>query len=241
MLNNGKIYNILQTIIRKEKEGFTVSPQQFSELLQMCSWEKANADFSVFELNQVITDSLRPLKSSSTIALTAGVGSLSGITDYWHATNAYSSTVAYTRVPVNIVSDVEFDEYVFSDLMQPQENWPIAKLTDDEIIVRPTTISSIELLYLKEPNEPFFDYYFDADDLIQYLTEGQQYTLQTGEEYRDGTTPPATVNSISTELSFPQNERVQVLYMILEKIGVSLNEQDALQYGVAREQKEEAQ
>lgn len=239
-MNNGLIYNLLNTIIRKEKEGQTISPEQFTELLQLCSLEKANADYALFEKNQVITDSLRLLRGQETIAIVSGVGDLTTATEYWHATNAYHSTTEYPVIPIDIVTEVEFQERSFSDLEQPQLLWPILKIENDEILVNPDTIASIEFMYLKQPAVPYFDYYIDANDHIIYLTVGQAYTLETGEEYRDGTTT-GTVNSISIELSFPEGERTNVLYAILQKLGISLNEQDAVEYGIMREQKEEAQ
>ena len=241
-MNNGLIYNLLNTIIRKEKEGLTFTPEQYTELLQMCSWEKANADYSYFEMNQVITDSLKSLKTESPVSITSGEGNVPTSPEYWHATNAYHSNATYSLIPIDIVTDVEYKEKSFSDLERPTEVYPILKIVNDKIIVNPDTITSIEFEYLKKPDEPFFDYYIDADDNIIYLQPGEVYTLKVDEEYRNGTTGAGTdVTSISVELSFPEGERVQVLYMILEKMGVSLNEADALQYGIAREQKEEAQ
>lgn len=240
MFNNGEIFKNINTIIRKEKEGQTISPDQFTELLQMCSWEKANADFNLFELNQVIADSLRLLETEQTVTITSGTGDISSLTDYWHAINATHTGGTDPITVIDIVSDVEYYAYLTSYLCQPTVDYPVLTISGNSLKVLPTTITSVALRYLKSPSTPFFDYYYDANDVIQYLTPGQSYTLQAGEEYRDGTTSGG-VTSISVELSFPEGERLQVLYMILSKIGIALNEQDAVEYGMAREQKEEAQ
>ncbi len=240
-MDNGLIYNLLNTIIRKEKEGQTISPEQYTELLQMGSWEKANADYNQYENTQVLTDSLRLLERRDSV--TIGAGSADLPSDYWHLMNAYhnNSTNGGKEVtPFDIVTDEEFIEYQHSDLVQPTTFYPILTVYDDKVEIVPTSITGVALRYLKKPDEPFFDYYIDADDNIQYLEPGQVYTLQADEEYRDGTTV-GDVTSISVELDFPEGERVQVLYIILEKLGVSLNEADALEYGIAREQKEEVQ
>jgi hypothetical protein len=42
----------------------------------------------------------------------------------------------------------------------------------------------------------------------------------------------------STELWLPEGERYKVLYCILQKMGIALNEQDAVQYGMVEAQKE---
>lgn len=253
-MDNGLIFNLLNTIIRKEKEGQTISPEQYSELLQMGSWEKANSDYSFFERDQIITDSLRSLKDNESVTIALGVGDISSLTDYWHATNASHAITGYPIVPIDIVSDVEYQARSFSDLEKPGEMWPILKIVDDTLLVNPSTITSIDFEYLKNPNVPYFDYYIDADDKIQYLTEGQVYTLLANETYTDkedgsvltvgetiGVKPAQDANNMSIEMSFPPGERVQVLYIILSKLGISLNEQDAVEYGLLREQKEQAE
>lgn len=248
-MNNGKIFNILNTIIRKEKEGQTISPEQFNELLEICSWEKANADFSYFEASQIITDSLLPLKTEDNMTITAGVGDLSLITDYWHATNAYHSITGYDVVPIDICEDVVYHYRAYSDLEAPTDYWPILKEEGTEIKVLPATITSITLLYLKQPATPFYDYYTNADDKLIYILPDTEYSIVAGETYidkDDGTehSGPYTITAgenKSTELSFPEGERVQVLYLILQKLGIPLNKVDAVQYGMTREQKEEAQ
>lgn len=240
MFDNGQIFNNLNTIIRKEKEGQTISPTQFTELLEMTSWEKANADFNQYEQTQVISDSLNALEKSYGLTISSGVGDLTEIADYWHILTATHSQGTKSETPIDVLTEVEWPEYIFSDLTSPTLEYPVLTIRNDEVGVSPNTITNVFVRYLKLPDTPFFDYYYDANDVIQYLQPGQQYTLQAGEEYRDGTTS-GQVTSISVELSFPEGERVQVLYMILEKLGVSLNEQDALEYGMAREQKEEIQ
>ena len=241
MFDNGQIFKNLNTIIRKEKEGQTISPSQFTELLGMTSWEKANADFNQYEQNQVISDSLKALENQDSITITTGEGDIPS--DYWHPMTAYhdnSGNQGKAKTPFDIVTDEEFIEYAHSDLTAPSVNYPVLTIKGSKVEVLPSTIPTVVLRYLKTPDTPFFDYYYDANDISQYLQPGQTYTLQAGEEYRDGTTS-GSVTSISIELSYPEGERVQVLYMILEKLGVSLNEQDALEYGMAREQKEEIQ
>jgi len=239
-MNNGLIFNLLNTIIRKEKEGNTLTPFQFSELLQMCSLEKANGDYAYYEHGQVITDSLRSLMDSINLSLTSGTGNFvaaiqSANKTYWHIIG-----VNTTYATVERLTSLQFDDFKYSDLLMPTTSYPVCKISGNNIYVLPNSILSVEFLFLKEPAIPFYDYYIDVNDHYVYMSPGTTHKLLSGEEYRDGTVI-GTVSSISVELSYPSHERFHVLYMMLSKLGISLSRQDVAQYGLMREQKEQSE
>jgi hypothetical protein len=106
--------------------------------------------------------------------------------------------------------------------------------------------------YLKQPNTPYFDWYYDANDRIIGLSESETYTLQTGERYidkDDGTvlTSGSVIGSKSAgndadnktvEMEIPDDEKRGVFYNILSKTGVSIDQGDATQYSMMMEGKE---
>ena len=257
MYNNETIYNNLMTILRKEKEGKTITENQFNDLLLQCSWEIANTEHEKFERDQVSIDIFRSLLKSVSVSLTTGVGDfVSAISTgvYWHSIYAYHTDATYGQTSIDLVTSNQYNLKLSSDLLQPTVVFPIAKIEGDDINVFPTSITTVVLGYLEEPEDPYFDYYYDANDEIKYLTPytGIPYTLQTGESYvdkDDGSVLGAsdTIGSISggddadnksTELWLPEGERYKVLYCILQKMGIALNEQDAVQYGMVEAQKE---
>jgi hypothetical protein len=254
MYNNQSIYQNLMTILKKEINGMVLTPEQFSELLQHHQWSIANTDYSYFEKNQVITDSLRSLKDSVTVSLTGGVGNfITAITgqgkEYWHCIGANHSILNYSRIKIDIVSDIEYAEISSSDLLQPTTTFASGKISGNSIYVLPSSISSINFLYLKKPADPYYDYYINNNDEIIYLLPGTSHTLTAGEVYYDkddGTerTSGDTITSgenKSVELFLPEGERPRVLYLMLQTFGISLNDQMAIQYGMSKEQKEELQ
>ena len=251
-MNNGQIFDLVNIIIRKETEGDTITPAHFSELLYMASESKFNIDYEYYEQSRVISDSLRSLKASTTLSFSSGtVDFISAITSdsktYIHAIGMSTSSAKFEQL-----TDLQFLDYKYSDLLAPTVDWPVFKIAADVMTVLPNTIAEAEFEYFQKPNIPFYDYYIDANDNYVYLTEGEVYTLQTGETYTDketgatltagqsiGTKPTNDANNLSKEMSYPENERIQVIYMILEKLGIILNEQDAVQYGLMKENKEE--
>jgi hypothetical protein len=235
-MNNGQIFDLVNILIRKEKEGDTITPADFSKLLDMCSLEKGNADYSYFERSRVVTDSIRSLMKSVAVGLSSGVGDfIAEAPDYWH-----ENTVTTSTAKLDILTSFQYDDYKYSDLLKPTTDYPVCKISGDDIYVLPISISTVDFNYLSVPNTPFYDYYIDVDDNYVYMPVGSSHLLVAGEEYRDGTTS-GTVNSISVEMSYPNNERVQVVYLLLSKLGIALNDQDAVEYGLGKEQKEEAQ
>ena len=245
-MDNGQIYDFVTTILRKEKEGSALTPERYNLMLNESMWEKCNDEYKKYELSQVITDTLSQLKATSDIAVTGtGEYDLSGLTspdEYWHPSALRYDDSGTTRT-VEIVTDIEYTLRVGSVLLQPDSYYPIAKFyrngSGTEVIqFDPLASTTVTFDYLRKPTDPFYDYYYNANDELVYLQPGASYTLQAGEEYRDGTTS-GTVNSISVELPFPEGDRLDVAYMILQKLGIPVKEQMAVQYGAAREAKED--
>ena len=112
----------------------------------------------------------------------------------------------------------------------------------------------VTLNYLKQPSTPYFDWYYDSNDRIQYLEEDEVYTLQTGETYidkDDGSVLTATdvIGSVANgddadnktvEMEIPDDDKRGVFYSILSKLGISVDQLDATQYSMQMEAKEQA-
>lgn len=245
-MDNGQIYDFVTTILRKEKNGSALTPYRFTLMLIESMWEKANDEYRKFELSQIITDSLSEIKTTSSILLDAnGEYDLSGLTspnEYWHPTALTYDDSGNTRL-VEIVTDLEYAERISSNLLLPDTTYPIAKffrnISNTEVLkAYPLASLTLTFNYLRKPPEPFYDYYINANDELIYMEPGSSHTLLTGEEYRDGTTS-GLVNSISVELPFPEGDRLDIAYMILQKFGIPVSDEMSLQYGIAKEQKED--
>lgn len=110
----------------------------------------------------------------------------------------------------------------------------------------------VTLNYLKQPDTPYFDWYYDANDRILPLSEGETYTLQANERYidkDDGTvfTSGSVIGSKSAgddadnktvEMEIPDDDKRAVFYSMLSKFGVSIDQLDATQYSMQIESKE---
>jgi len=249
-MNNGDIFGFVNAVLRKEKEGSVLTPAQFNLFLKTSMWEKINSNFKRFEESQIITDSLGELRvDAETLAIDVnGEGDLSGLSEtYLHVipnpTYIYSGSVR----EIDIVTAGEYAHYSASASMAPDAVWPIAKIVGDTIYVNPLVSVNISFSYFKEADEPYYDYYVDANDEQVYLEVGASHVLLAGEEYVDKDDGAvrgedyeitAEVNH-SVELPFPDNERIDVAYKILQKMGIPIEKIVATEYGSFREQKEE--
>lgn len=245
-MDNGQVYDFVVTILRKEKNGSALDPTKFNLMLYEGMWEKLNSEYRRFELSQIITDCLISLKTSVVISITSGgeylLDGLVSPNEYWHPTSLNYDDSGTIR-KIEIVTDLEFNERISSSLLLPDGTYPIAKFcrntSGDEIIkFDPLASVSVNFDYLKIPVTPFYDYYINANDEIIYMSPGTDHTLTAGEIYRDGTSS-GLVSSISVELPFPDSCRIEVAYLILEKLGIPIREQFAVEYGITRENKEE--
>jgi hypothetical protein len=237
-MTNEDLYNLTLTILRKEGRGNIIKPERFTWLLRQCHLEYFNQQYEKFAVSQTISDSLRPFHvGEDEVTFGSGTVALSSLTkSYFHMVSA---RVSATNNRVDIVMPMEWDERIDDELTQPTVTDPIMGIGETELRILPDSITDVKLSYLKLADEdPFFDYYIDAQRNVQWMgVFGTQYTLQAGEVYRDGTTSPTQVESINRELEWGDQDKVNILSMILEKIGVSLSA-DIAQYAMAKEQQQ---
>jgi len=228
-MTNNNLYKSLLNILRKESKGLAVSPDAFTDYLGIENLTLFNDECKAFETSRIVSDALRPFKTTSTRTLTTGY--VSAPSDYAHL------TAMHVGGDTILIDDLTDEEWVFrqdDELTQPSADYPIARLDSTNIYVLPLTIDSITLLYLRNPTTPYYDYYTDANLNIEYLEADESYVLGASEVYRDGTTS-GTVNSITVELEWEDLDKIKILHRILTKLGVSMDEQLVAQYATSKE------
>lgn len=237
-MNNGRLWDIVHSILKKESKGNTITPDRFTFLLQQCHYEYYNQQYEKFAGSQTITDSMRPfVVTDESVTFTTGNATVASLDNtYKHLIGA---RVTSGDVAIDIVPPHVWNMWIGDAVMKGTTTYPIMTLDETNLKIYPTSITTAKVSYLKAAdNEPFFDYYIDANYDVQYLTEGQSaYTLKTSEVYRDGTTS-GDVTSISYDLEWEDMDKVNIISMLLEKIGVSLQAPDVAQYAMSLEQKQ---
>lgn len=101
-------------------------------------------------------------------------------------------------------------------------------------------VGSVETYYLKYPATPIFDYYVDANDVVQPLAAAATHTLTSGETGSAGQTSGTTVTSTTVELEWPVEFHWKYINLLLKRLGLTNDDQLKLQSTMIEEQKIES-
>lgn len=237
-MNNGRIWDIVHTILKKESRGNILKPARFSHLLEQCNLEYYNQQYEKWAGSQLIIDSLQPfIVLDEDVSFTTGSATVADLDeDYKHLISARHAT---SDAKVDIVSPNEWNEWIGDAVMKGTTDYPLMTFNDTSFKVYPTSITSLTISYLRKPTTPIFDYYYDSQYTVQYLTEGQSaYTLLTGEVGSGGETAGTAVTSTSIDLEWNDFDVVNIISLILEKVAISLSAPEIAQYAMGLEQKQ---
>jgi hypothetical protein len=112
------------------------------------------------------------------------------------------------------------------------------------INVYPTTIPAVSVSYLIKPATPFLDYYVnDTTYVITYLDKRQELTnFAAGNTYRDGTAgdDAIDIDSITEDWQWDEDMLPQIVYMMLQKMGINLENMTVAQIATQLQAKEES-
>ena len=229
--------DFINYVSRKEVSGEAFTPDEYntalpvvnirlfySNLGQQEGFFKAQpTNESIFEVNQRMTEDMRPFKvvmgdDTTPLTVTNGIANLPP--DYYYitsmlfrmATNTNSGLVIKDRV-VNVVTDKGWAALNASVLGQPSQMYPIANFQANHIRVRPKTVSRLMITYLRLPKTPVYAYTIDpVTDAVIYNAAG------------------------STELEWDEPNQIKLAYMLLELAGISISHDRLVQYAMAKNQ-----
>lgn len=156
-----------------------------------------------YETDLVFTDALLPFKSSSTISLTTGAGTLP--TDYLHFSKCHYVSGS-DIIPVELVTTQESEQRRFNAITLPSLRFPIFELTSSTAFqVYPTSISSVVLGYIKKP----------TPSSLVLKSENGVYVYDS-------------TNSVQPQWNASQHNAY--IRHILKYLGISVNDQFITQY-----------
>jgi hypothetical protein len=146
---------------------------------------------------------------------------VAGLTDtfaYWGSMTV-NLAVNNINARVRLVDDDTWDRMVSNLISVPTTAYPICRIFEDTLQIRPIGVTQVDFTYLTFPAQPVFDYYIDANANIVYLTEGQAgYTLQAGEVGSAGQTAGTVVNSATIELEFSADYHQEFTNELLNRL-----------------------
>lgn len=223
-MDNLFIYNLVRFILNEDESGNAITPDNFSDLMQVCSLELTRQAFKLYEEGQELTDAIERFKDDEDLTFTSGEAGLPA--DYYR-----KSFMLAGGKWVDFVSDYEFGYRPTKYLTAPSADHPIARLAGGNVEILPNTITAATLYYLRRPNEPFFDYYYDSDGRMVYFPAADSpHTLGAGEIGREGQAATTEITSSDVELDWNDNEKLIIVGMICSKAGANLKEGQVMEY-----------
>lgn len=162
-----------------------------------------------FERTQRISVYLEPLRGKETVALTSGTGTL--VT----AKNNYKTGVMIptTDIQVTLIDIGHWSKRVNHSVRVADASNPICRIDNASIIVRPTSLTSVDVHFIKTPTVPVYAYTVSSDDYL----------------YDDASSIDFEWNPILHD---------EIMNRVLENLGISQRENQVIQYSNLQQQKE---
>jgi hypothetical protein len=237
---NNDILNIINFTIRKDTNGQPLTQERFTNLLDMRGLEYFEEMYDRYEQTQEMTDSLKRFKVTNSSLTPSGTNYLTIPTNYAHSGYLYYKKEGIDIRPVEIVSDDQFMMRQSSSIEVPSSSYPIARFTTDYIEYLPATLDDnyFTLSYLRYPTSPVYDYYIDANGIVQYLEVGEGHNWSDGETDSSGVVHNEASTSVSgyeytsqtVELDFNEEDKLKIAAKILQSMSISINEAGVFQY-----------
>lgn len=244
-LTNYNMYEMTLNVLRKDKKG-SITIEEFESLLKRRSLWLFRQLLPKDGVTKVYDQALSPFKIMNDDATdSAGAGddfykaafsALSGANSDNKIGHVIAARVGSTGI--DLVTTGELRERVGDAITQPTTDDPCAVIASDSLHVYPSTVSgTVYIDYYKYPTQPYLDYYIDSSNNYQYLTEGQSaHTLGTSEVARDGSTTGSSVTSNTTETEWYEPEKIYLVELILNDLGVIVHDQAVLQQAMNERQ-----
>jgi len=144
--------------IKNQYQSGEQEPEQIDRALNSASTDKFNEEKRLFEKSGYISGNLRKFKTSASITIAAGLGSLPA--DYEYATNA-----SYNDVEVEIIPEGEWVNRKTDPIDTPSSAYPICAIRD-QVEIFPAALTPLKLYYLRRPATMVFGYTPSGNDYI---------------------------------------------------------------------------
>lgn len=220
-----QMFSLIEYVGNKDFSGNIVIPEKFADLIKVVNIEHFRKKTGLPEEYQPgrpipvehtdITannqDDIKPFKVYlPNRTVTAGI--MSYPTNYAHVQTVvynYSKTInnVATILPrqVELLREAEFASRNGNYTKRPTTMNPVGIIRNDGIHIKPATIASCDLHYLRWPVDPVFNYTI-GDGFITYDA------------------------SSSVEVEWPVSEHLTLVKMILSLVGINLREAELVQY-----------
>lgn len=224
-VNVNEVKEAVETIVRKDQKTTYLSATQFNRYAKLAQLDVINQQRLLFESGTISSDNLHTLKTKTQYNIDYTTGQLTKPSDYLY----YVDTI-FTKFTVNkrgtefaskdsvdFVSSGQLGERLDSEFRKVSKGSPIVVEYDTVLQYYPINIGVVELVYIKDPVIPFWNYTVTSN-------------VQTYKESSGGAlTNPNDGGTGSTNFDLPVQLKNDLILKICEYFGVSVRQQDLVQ------------
>lgn len=240
-MNNHDCYQLINFVSNKDRQGsisigkyYVYDGSKSTKFRLSTIFASESRNLFDFYLRRYFTDwkarqALEPFLDEIDNSSTSGSGSVaySVMTRPAKIIEARSDQSKFIEVVEN---RGEWYDRLNKTIKAPSTTYPVMRLKGDSFEIRPTSVSDVDIIYLKYPLDPVIDGYYDSNDNFVYLEEGQtvNFDVESGTAL-DGTAS-GSYPSKTVEMEWDDEEKFEVVGRILADLGVSINKQSLVQY-----------
>jgi len=205
------IQGIVDRINRLNRKGLCpyYSPTDICTEVHAASLNLWKKYVNEFEKTQRISVYLDPFRGKDTISIVNGIGILTSSNGQYKT----AALLPITDKKVTIVDIGHWGDRIDNSVRIADEKHPICRIEKDQIVIRPTSITLVDLYFLKVPVLPVYAYTVVDDDYI----------------YDDD-------NSVDTE--WPEIIHDEITRRVFNTLGLSQREYNESQWSNVEQQKE---
>lgn len=198
------IFDTINLVFNKSRRG-SVKVSQITTAVIAAQLDYFNEQLEIYRSTGVIPAPLKPFIRDATITLTSGVGALPTL---------FSKEITFITdcgAEGEFLSHEAFDDRKRSLIVPPTEEFPVAKIQNNTIVVLPSDTAKITLTYFKSPADIVYATTTDGD--------GRGYTFNSGG---------------STDIEFRSEYSQPIIKLALQYLGVGLQNADAANFGLSK-------
>jgi hypothetical protein len=190
-------------LLTNRKQSRYYSPTEIMTAINSSVLDMFNESRSEFEETQKVNDLLRVFKATETISLTSGVGNLA---------SDYASITGFND-NIDLVGDDRWGEVQNDVICSPDADYPVANILGSTIRVLPTSITSVDITYLKTPVNGVYATTLSSNSRDYIFDEGN-----------------------STDVEIPEHKSPELLAKTCKYLGIGLSQSDLTQFELLKNQ-----
>lgn len=205
------IKTIVDRINMATKKGLCpyYSPDQLEDEVHaesMNLWKKYIDDFEKTQKMSVYMD---PFRLKEVVAISSGSGTLVTAKGQYRI----SVFVTGTDIKIDMVNIDKWADRINNSVVGPDATYPVGRIDNAAIYIRPTSVTSVDVHFLKTPKKPVYAFTPSDDDYV----------------YNDGS---------SEDFEWPEILHDEIMNRVLANLGIAQREGELIQYSNLEQQKE---